>query len=394
MAKSCETDKILYKNKMKRMRIGILTLPLHTNYGGILQAYALQTVLERMGHEVDVLSCPKTFPVLSLWEMIPRIVWRIMKKIFVDCQTTILKERKMRANYPFFSHFLHQFINENIHVRTLNSLRDIVESDYDAYIVGSDQVWRPKYFCRMWKSPMANAFLLFTKGWNVKRFVYAASFGTSTWEYSDVESAICREMASVFDAISVRERSGLQLCADNLKVKATHVLDPTMLLSREDYIKLFMRAGVSKSNGRLLVYILDDNIQKQHLISRIAKEKKLVPFSINSKIENVNLKFESSAQQPMEKWLRGFYDAEFVVTDSFHACVFSIIFGKAFIAIGNEGRGLDRFSSLLDTFGLKSNLLLDTSEYNSNRDYAIHKSCMETLVKLRKESMDFLLSMN
>ena len=61
-------------------------------------------------------------------------------------------------------------------------------------------------------------------------------------------------------------------------------------------------------------------------------------------------------QPPVEQWLRGFMDAEFVVTDSFHACVFSILFGKPFIAIGNAGRGLSRFTSLLGMLGLESRL--------------------------------------
>lgn len=369
------------------MKIGILTLPLHTNYGGILQAYALQTVLERMGHEVDVLSCPKRFHTLPLWKIFPCIVWRIIKKIFVNDHITILKERRIRKNYPYFSRFTRRFINEYIHVRILYSWKDIAESDYDAYVVGSDQVWRPRYFCWMWQSTMANAFLLFTKGWHVKRIAYAASFGVDKWEYSEMESLDCQEMAAMFDAISVREYSGLQLCFDKLKVKAKHVLDPTMLLDREDYIRLFVQSGAPQSNGNLLVYFLDDNNQKRCLVDRISKEKDLVPFCTNSKIENANA---NSEQQSVENWIRGFYDAKFVVTDSFHACVFSIIFRKPFIAIGNKERGLDRFSSLLDIFNLKSNLLLEISDYNPSYDYGVHDSCVKNLITMREYSMNFL----
>ena len=92
----------------------------------------------------------------------------------------------------------------------------------------------------------------------------------------------------------------------------------------------------------------------------------------------------------MEAWIRGFYDAKFVVTDSFHACVFSILFGKPFIVVGNKGRGFTRFSSLLDMFSLKKNLISSVSEYNPDEDYCVSDTTRDVLNKLRKESIAFL----
>ena len=96
--------------------------------------------------------------------------------------------------------------------------------------------------------------------------------------------------------------------------------------------------------------------------------------------------------QNVEQWLRGFYDAEFVVTDSFHACVFSIIFNKPFIVIGNAERGLTRFESLLRVFGLEDHLLYHFSDYNPNHSYSINVKALNTkLVQLRNDSLKFLL---
>ncbi len=85
--------------------------------------------------------------------------------------------------------------------------------------------------------------------------------------------------------------------------------------------------------------------------------RKPQPFRVNSRVEDINAPLAERVQPPVEQWLRGFIDSRFVITDSFHACVFSIIFNKPFIAVTNRGRGVSRFRSLLSMFGLESRLL-------------------------------------
>lgn len=116
-----------------------------------------------------------------------------------------------------------------------------------------------------------------------------------------------------------------------------------------------------KSKGNLLCYILDETEEKKALIKRIADEKGLKPFNVKSQSDDINSPVSERIQPPLEQWLRGFYDAEFVVTDSFHACVFSILFNKPFIVYGNIERGLSRFTSFLEIFGLKDVLFTNMS---------------------------------
>src|SRR5690606_15864360 len=110
---------------------------------------------------------------------------------------------------------------------------------FDTYIVGSDQCWRPKY------SPnITNYFLDFLNDkQNVIRISYAASFGTSDWEFNEPETKMCRDLIQKFDAVSVRESSGIELCQKYLDKEAQHVLDPTMLLELDDYITKIGRAS-------------------------------------------------------------------------------------------------------------------------------------------------------
>lgn len=129
-----------------------------------------------------------------------------------------------------------------------------------------------------------------------------------------------------------------------------------MLLDVQDYVDLVKRADVPKSKGTLLCYILDETELITDLISRLADETGLIPFRGNSRVDDWSAPLAERIQPPVEQWLRGFMDAELVVTDSFHACVFSILFHKPFVVVGNKGRGLTRVKSLLKIFGLEKAL--------------------------------------
>jgi hypothetical protein len=343
------------------MKIGILTLPLHNNYGGILQAYALQTVLKRMGHDAVVIDKSREIklPILSFSRYF--LYFKLLAhKVLVDRNTTIFWERKHNREYKVISTYTLPFIQK--YIKRFVAERDysnIKQGDFDAFVVGSDQVWRPKYFGR---DILSNAFLFFAKDWDVKRISYAASFGTEEWEYTEAQTLECKEWIKKFDTLSVRESSAVQLCKEHLGVDALHVLDPTMLLSATDYIQLFKEANHPQSPGSLMCYVLDETEDKQKVVSNVEETLNLTAFSVNSKYEVRTAPLEERIQPPVEAWLRGFYDAEFVVTDSFHACVFSILFEKPFIVYGNKDRGMARFHSLLSIFGLENRLVTSSAE--------------------------------
>lgn len=367
------------------MKIGILTLPLHTNYGGILQAYALQTVLERMGHEVSLIEKRREPFKLPLWKAPLSYGKRILKNM-IGHPFPIFYEQKLNREIPVVCQYTDKFIKKHIKRRIIDNYIDVHQYGFDAIVVGSDQIWRPKYF-----RPIEHAYLDFTEGWNIKRIAYAASFGTDKWEYTLKQTRICRRFLQSFDTVSVREISGVDLCREHFNIQAIHVLDPTMLLEPGDYIKLFEAAGTPKSPGTLLNYILDETPEKMALIEKLSKDKGLVPFRVNSKVENINAPLQERIQPPVEQWVRGFYDAEFVVTDSFHACVFSILFNKPFLVIGNAARGMSRFTSLLRMFGLEDRLIDGSLSNNITIDIS-WRDVIAMLDHNRRGSYDVLLN--
>ena len=362
------------------MRIGILTLPLHTNYGGILQAYALQTVLERMGHEAVVIDKQYTFKISFLKKCFAYPKRAICKYILGDKRAIIRWEKENNI----VRQYTQTFINKYIRCYKVNDISLLNKEDFDAIVVGSDQIWRPIYY-----PTIEHAYLDFASSWNIKRIAYAPSFGVDTWEYSEEQAKNCKALVKKFDAVSVREQSGVELCEKYFDVDAVLVLDPTMLLNAEDYIELFRASDTPQSEGNLLDYILDRDDDKETMIRQVATKANLKPFRMNSRVENPTAPLEERVQPPVEKWLRGFYDAKLVVTDSFHACVFSILFKKPFVVVANRERGLSRIESLLGYFGLTDRIVCNASDAMnlSDIDYG---AVDEMLELMRVKSNGFL----
>lgn len=372
------------------MRIGILTLPLHTNYGGILQAYALQTVLERMGHQVVVFDTPNKMPLPPLW----KIPLTFAKRLFLKSMGRIDRifiEKYNNQIRPVIAKEIQPFVDERIHRKVLTNFSTLEAHEFDAIVVGSDQIWRSIYFVPLWLwQKMEKAYLSFTKGWNIKRISYAASFGTDKWEYNEEQTLHSKEALQMFDAVSVREENGVKLCKQYFEVDAIHVLDPTMLLDANDYIELFKQKQTPKSRGNLLNYVLDETDEIKNLIQKVASENKMIPFAVNNPYENDDTKPLNQRIKPsVEAWLRGFYDADFVITDSFHACVFSIIFKKQFIVIGNKERGMARFESFLKMFGLEERLVDEKVDVNNLHPIDYDK-VYKLYGKLKEKSLHFL----
>ena len=298
------------------MKIGIITLPITNNYGAILQTYALQICLKRIGLQAVLIDyTPRSKSVIK------RVLSLIKKKFFPS---------QLRKK----NHFFDENITTTGIVERL-SPKVIRQNKIDMVVVGSDQVWRPKYIYRI-----EDMYLDFLKNFSIKRIAYAASFGVDVWEYTPKQTVKCAKLARMFDAISVREESGVNLCQEHLGVDATWVLDPTLLLCKDDYCDVCKDIPVSKKKF-LAAYILDKNDAVRTQCESIAAE------------QGFSLKFfeaGTSATLSIPEWLAMFRDASYVITDSFHGTVFSIIFGKKFKCLYNKSRGSARFDSLLKLY--------------------------------------------
>lgn len=384
------------------MKLGILTQPpkMGQNYGCILQAYALQTKLNELGHESEIIDLRAKNKTRSLLYKCISVFVRIFKRYILNNKkypkpfdqwdfTEEIRNYIYKNTLDFVDK--HLITTEQIEPRGKGNVGRFISSKFDGFIVGSDQVWRPGY---VYNLPIY--FLDFVKEENVKRIAYAASFGVAENEYNDEMINLCKPLAQKFDAISVREDSGVKLCKELFDVEAVHVIDPTMFFDSEHYIKLSKERNDYFNDGDCFTYILDKSSEKQSIVDRICIKYKLKPFNVmaKAKFKDVGPKhIDDCIMQPVEQWLDGFNKAKFVVTDSFHGTVFSILFKKPFITIGNADRGMARFDSLLRMFHLENRLIHSEKELteellNSEINFeAVH----EILARERKKAEMFLI---
>ena len=320
------------------MKIGILTQHFLLNYGGIIQNYALQQVLLQLGH------VPITFEHDTCYTR-TRWLLRTIKQI--------LKTRSFK-NLPTYPVFRGRIGNKNFIRFVLQYIQSVPVNDFtpsltarygiDAYIVGSDQVWRPAFNLG---PRLGNMFFDFADE-GVKKLSYAASFGCKEWEYTKEQELMCAKLIKRFDAISVRELSGVELCRCHFGVEASCVLDPTLLLKKKDYERLC--ADIPSKDKHIFVYSLVVS-DKVLAIASFISEKKGVPIVIKQAGDKVK------KDDSIEGWLSEFRDADYVITDSFHGMVFSIIFNKFFYVVMNPSGGNDRYISLLSQLGLMDRII-------------------------------------
>lgn len=339
------------------MKIGILTQPLHTNYGGLLQCWALQHVLLAMGHDAWVVRRVKNSHSFFFWARIR--LRNVVCKLFGRPKLVWLSRKDEAAISQQTRPFIDRYITPRTElIYSTHALRnDFERQRYDAYIVGSDQVWRPRY------SPcQPNYFLDFLpQDSRVKRIAYAASFGTEQWEFSSRLTSQCATLARRFNAVSVREANGVHLCAEHLDTQAMQVLDPTLLLKTEDYERLVHEQDEPTSPGTLFCYLLDRSPETAFFKQALERGLGLTAFEVMPRaigMQRPDVPIESRIYPRVTQWLRAFMDAQCVLTDSFHGCAFAILFNRPFVVIGNQRRGQARFHSLLSTFGLEERLVL------------------------------------
>lgn len=352
------------------MRVNIITQPLFSNYGGILQNYALQEVLRRLGHEPLTINVPvRAVNGGANWKDYVKAVRNLILRWqgnysapFLNPHTFAVKEREL--SFPQRA-FIEKHISK---VDCPVPFKPELEKEYpaDLWIVGSDQVWRP------WCSPdIENYFFDFLND-KTKRIAYAVSFGTDQWEISDALTPKVRELASRFTAVSVRESSGVELCKQYLGVEAVHVLDPTMLLKAEDYLSLTSDKDYPKGKY-IATYILDASKEKNSIIKNESKQKNLPVIKVGA--------MHKDGFDSIESWLATIAHADRVITDSFHGTVFSIIFGRPVKVLKNGLRGNSRLESLLSLLGvtISKDDFIYPNDYTAVRLASLSKQCFDYL---------------
>jgi len=307
-------------------KIALLTFHNKNNFGAVLQTYATIRHLQKSNYNVtliDLIRKPNNWLVSIIYERLVNYnFWRFRDEHFRHC------------------------ITERIYTDDIDKLR-LVSKEFDSFIIGSDQVWR-KEFTRKFGYLF---FLDFIE--NKNKISYASSFGLSVWNDDLARTQKIEELLKDFDAISVRESSGINICKDSFNVDALKVVDPTLLIPLEDYVELASKSKIKSQSNYIAKFLLDKYSPEQttilsELFLRMGKKTKDLSIPRVS-VKNVSLEMFPNS---IEHWLKSLRDSDYIVTESFHCVIFALIFRKNFICILNDVRGTARIESILNQVDL------------------------------------------
>lgn len=342
------------------MKILTRTYPptINPNYGGILQAWALQQALADLGHVgyVDSTKSVAVSPV-SAW------LRRSMTYARDGVARLGVLPRRYQPNAVRWAANRDLFKFSRTHFRLVRLYRGrgrvgskTVEG-FDAFVVGSDQVWRPDFV------DVASFLLDFLPPEDSRpRVAYAASFGSDdpTPLFEEASREVLGPLARRFDALSAREESGVELCRILWSATATRLIDPTMLLHPQRYAALSAQEGGIPSEGRFVTYVLDGSAEVLAVIDAIEQTQGKGATHLYRQLPQSYREFarhrERYRRVTVEQWLRTLAGSGSVVTDSYHGTVFAILLNKPFLVVLNRKRGLARFETLLALFGLEDRI--------------------------------------
>ncbi len=321
------------------MKIGILTFH-HSNYnyGAVLQTFSIYKLIETLGYESYIINYTPS-------------VYSVRKKTAASIVAMLGFE---------FEKFRRRSIPRILHkTETADELKRLNEI-LDGFVVGSDQVWR----YRTDTNSLYKYYLNFVDDEKVK-IAYGASFGLNYWDADKETTLNVKKLVKRFDAISVREESGVKICKDIFGVESVNVLDPTLLLDKKYFHELADTQTKQTKQKYLAYMLLDDSKQNELFFREIASNNKFKFIGINGKKiwSKKNFFFFKS----VNKWLNYIKHSEIVITDSFHCTVFSIIFRKKFICLANPHRGVTRLENLLKLLKLETHFCLGINQFEATK---------------------------
>ena len=351
-------------------KIGILTFqyPEIRNFGASLQSYACLNLMKKISKDVKLINYYQSSYDYSFKG---KIILNLESKNFIEYNKKFLN--------------LTERINPEENLERLNN-------EFDTFIVGSDQVWRP-----VWGNENCINLHYYFDFVNTqkKKIAYAASFGVNEWKGEERLTEEVKKLVKKFNYISTREESGIDICKKTFGIdNVVCVLDPTLMISKEDYQPI-LDDWQDKSHLKekyIAHMLLDDSKKLKDGSQKIANYLKAKINYIKGKEKRFLWK-KYFAYNKVSQWLTYLKDAELVITDSFHCTVFSLIFHKKFVVVSNPKRGVARLETLLGKVGLKERFFTNIEDVMKSGILDKEIDYIEVDKKLevhRKYSMEFL----
>lgn len=357
------------------MKIGLMTIYQVPNYGSVLQAFATQYILEQLGVSCDIIKY--RYPNKWHWKngaKRPNRLRSFIRNIFPSKKVKVLNQ--FRNEYLKFS-------------KSFNSLKDLENAnwnDYDAFLVGSDQVWNSRFVLG------DSAFMLSFVPKGKPRYSLSSSFALNSLPERFREKY--KKELELFSAISVREKNGIKILNDELHINKpiSIILDPTLLLNKEDWMKAIPRSNFKKKRPYILFYMWTYAFEPRPYIFDVVKyfqEKNgydVIAIEGYTRPEEAKgIVMENRTNSTIPEFIDYFVNADLVITSSFHGTAFALNFGIPLISIVQNGNGDDRQTSLLKSVGCEFCAVNIGADYTT---IAYSYDIEEEQIKIKKIQQD------
>lgn len=356
------------------MKIGILTFQNTLNYGALLQNYALQKQIKKYNEDCETIDyiCSDVEKRESVKELKDL-------RSFKDYIKYILFGRKLVRKKNKFNDFIDKNIvlsNKKYYRNDVNEIARI----YDNIIVGSDQIWNYNL------TNFDYTYLLDFVNDETKKNSYAASLGIS--EIADTEQIKYKTYLQKFDNISVREQKGKEIIDNLIKNNVDVVLDPTLLMKKEEWIEELNINKLKNKKEYIVYYTMQEEENLLEFAKKLAKKSKCQLINLNPNIRNI-YKMKSIIDLDPKEWIEMLYNSKYIVTNSFHGLAFSIILNKDFfIEIpNNNNKTSSRLKNLLELLNLEDRIIKNKECGTNNVNW---NEVNEKLESEREKSIKFL----
>lgn len=362
--------------------IGIVTFHRPYNYGANLQAFALQEKLNELGYEAKLIDYRNKQLEESAKAIQTNFKGKSLKRILKEIMANIyfLPKNILRGNS--FKEFQKKYYKLSNVYYTKGEIENSKEK-FDIYISGSDQIWNSNI-----TKGIDPVYTLNLNINNIKRISYASSMGNAQFSNKeDVEKLI--KNLKQYDHLAVREQAGKEFLKQYLNNEIEVVLDPTLLLSKEEWLSVAKELKTKEEY--ILFYTVKENEDIFKITNKLSEitNLKIITFRrTNGKLKNV---LENRYTKGPSEFIETFKNAKYIITSSFHGTVFSILFNKPFF-VNYGGKENKRIESLLKVLGIDNRLIgkeeeLTEEKIKSKIDY---KKVNEILEREREKSIKYL----
>ncbi len=361
------------------MKIALVTIQNANNYGAVLQTFAMQEVLKRYG-EVEIINYENRHISRSFDLVRIKPSFHGLLGTGKDIFRLFPRYRAIRKFKQFVKNKFH--LTENI---TYVDLWNGKLSNYDIYVAGSDQIWNP--VCVNGKGQIDTGYFLDFAPAQAKKISFASSIGGH--RYSETEAVQVKQLLADFEQLAVREKDTQIYLEELLSRPVKHVLDPTLLLNREQWLEVAEISGDTVETGYILLYTVPRVPLIKDAVDFFAEKLGLRVVSLEQGLTAGARVDEQIRDAGPKEFIELFSNASFVITDSFHGTCFALNFSKPFVSIA-PGKHSNRIESLLELVGLKGRLLKNNGEMERMPVEVNMSAALEQLEISRIESIKYL----